>query len=102
MNTTTGTSQADVAVIVDASPSGDFDVGISKNGQTGEHTLRSNTLGVRQRIVAANKTNEKIVNYSKKQYNEIKTEINNFRQHIGHNHDMTLLIPISGFNGDND
>merc|ERR1711904_682874 len=38
-NMITGTSQADVAVLIIASPSGEFEAGISKNGQTREHAL---------------------------------------------------------------
>ena len=34
-------------------------------------------------IVAVNKMDEKTVNHSEKRYNEIKTEISNFRQHTG-------------------
>ena len=44
----TGTSQADVAVLVVASASGEFETDISKNGQTREHVLLSYTLGVKR------------------------------------------------------
>ena len=69
----TGTSQANVAVLVVASASGEFDVGTSENGETREHILLSYTLGVKHVIVALNKTDEKTANYSKKRYNETKT-----------------------------
>ena len=45
-NMITGTSQADVAVLVVASGVGEFEAGISKNGQTREHALLAYTLGV--------------------------------------------------------
>ena len=54
-NMITGTSQADVAVLVVASASGEFEAGISKNGQTREHILLSCPLGVKQAIVAYNR-----------------------------------------------
>ena len=47
-NMITGTSQADVAVLVVASASGEFETDISKNGQTREHILLSYTLGVKR------------------------------------------------------
>ena len=100
-NMITGTSQADVAVLVVASASGEFEAGISKNGQTHEHILLSYTLGVKQMIVAVNKMDEKTVNYSEKRYNEIKTEISNFLKRTGFNPDKIPFVPISGFNGDN-
>src|SRR5690242_19121148 len=54
-NMITGTSQADVAILVIASPPGEFEAGISKNGQTREHALLAFTLGVKQMIVVINK-----------------------------------------------
>merc|ERR1711957_744448 len=38
-NMITGTSQADIAILMIASPPGEFDAGISTNGQTREHAL---------------------------------------------------------------
>lgn len=38
-----------------ASGTGEFEAGISKNGQTREHVLLAYTLGVKQLIVCANK-----------------------------------------------
>ena len=46
-NMITGTSQADVAILMIASPQGEFEAGISKEGQTREHALLSFTLGIR-------------------------------------------------------
>jgi elongation factor 1-alpha len=54
-NMITGTSQADVAILVVAAGTGEFEAGIGKNGQTREHALLSFTLGVKQMIVAVNK-----------------------------------------------
>merc|ERR1719351_474035 len=54
-NMITGTSQADCGVLIIASGTGEFEAGISKNGQTREHALLAYTLGVKQLIVAVNK-----------------------------------------------
>ena len=51
----TGTSQADCAVLIVAAGVGEFEAGISKNGQTREHALLAYTLGVKQLIVGVNK-----------------------------------------------
>ena len=64
-NMITGTSQADVAVLVVASASGEFEAGILKNCQTREHILLSYTLGVEQMIVAVNEMDEETVNHSR-------------------------------------
>ena len=47
--------QADCAVLIVAGGTGEFEAGISKNGQTREHALLAFTLGVKQLIVAVNK-----------------------------------------------
>ncbi|KOB78498.1 Uncharacterized protein OBRU01_01114 [Operophtera brumata] len=52
-NMITGTSQADCAVLIVAAGTGEFEAGISKNGQTREHALLAFTLGVKQLVVGA-------------------------------------------------
>ena len=69
-NMITGTSQADCAILVIASGTGEFEAGISKDGQTREHALLAYTLGVKQLIVAVNKMDN--CSYSEERFNEIK------------------------------
>lgn len=45
-NMITGTSQADCGVLIVAASTGEFEAGISKNGQTREHALLAYTLGM--------------------------------------------------------
>jgi elongation factor 1-alpha len=100
-NMITGTSQADVALLVIASGTGEFEAGIAKNGQTREHALLAFTLGVKQMIVGVNKMDDKSVNYSQSRFEEIKTEVSGFLKKIGYNPAVIPFIPISGWNGDN-
>merc|ERR1711907_444665 len=100
-NMITGTSQADVAVLIIASPPGEFEAGISKNGQTREHALLAYTLGVKQLIVAVNKMDDKNTNYSQDRFTEIQKEVQNFIKKIGYNPKNVPFVPISGWNGDN-
>ena len=100
-NMITGTSQADCAILMIASPQGEFEAGISKDGQTREHALLSFTLGVKQMIVCCNKMDEKSVNYSEERYLEIKKEVSDFLKKVGYKPDTILFIPISGWAGDN-
>jgi len=60
----TGTSQADCAILIIAAGTGEFEAGISKDGQTREHALLAFTLGVRQLIVAVNKMDTTKVRHS--------------------------------------
>jgi len=100
-NMITGTSQADVAVLVVASGQGEFEAGIAKEGQTREHALLAFTLGVKQMVVAVNKMDDKSVNYSQDRYEEIKKEVSGYLKKVGYNPDKVPFIPISGWNGDN-
>merc|ERR1711909_233419 len=78
-NMITGTSQADVAVLVVASRNGEFEDGIAKNGQTREHAMLAYTLGVTQMIVAVNKMDDsKDGPYNEARYLEIKKELGDF------------------------
>jgi elongation factor 1-alpha len=100
-NMITGTSQADCAILMIASPQGEFEAGISKDGQTREHALLSFTLGVKQMIVCMNKMDEKSVNFSQDRYNEIKKEVEGFLKKVGYKPEEIPFVPISGWNGDN-
>ncbi|BFU26591.1 elongation factor 1-alpha 1 [Entamoeba histolytica] len=98
-NMITGTSQADVAILIVAAGTGEFEAGISKNGQTREHILLSYTLGVKQMIVGVNKMDA--IQYKQERYEEIKKEISAFLKKTGYNPDKIPFVPISGFQGDN-
>ena len=98
-NMITGTSQADAAVLVIAAGQGEFEAGISKDGQTREHALLSFTLGVRQMIVAINKMDS--VKWSEARYDEIVKETSNFIKKVGYKPAEVPFVPISGWNGDN-
>jgi elongation factor 1-alpha len=100
-NMITGTSQADVAILVVASGAGEFEAGIAKNGQTREHALLAYTLGVKQMIVLVNKMDDKSVNWSQERFEEIKKEVSNFLKKTGYNPEKIPFIPISGWHGDN-
>merc|ERR1711981_1480467 len=100
-NMITGTSQADCAILMIASPKGEFEAGISENGQTREHALLAKTLGVKQMIVCINKMDEKTVNYSEARYKEIKKEVKGFLEETGYKVKKVQFIPISGWHGDN-
>jgi elongation factor 1-alpha len=100
-NMITGTSQADVAILVIDSTTGGFEAGISAEGQTREHALLAKTLGIQQLIVCMNKFDDKTVNYSEARYKEIKDEVTNFLKKLGWKVDTIPFVPISGWTGDN-
>jgi len=80
---------------------GEFEAGISKNGQTREHALLAQTLGVKQMIIACNKMDSTEPPFSESRYNEVVTEVSNYIKKIGYNPKAVPYVPISGFHGDN-
>lgn len=93
--------QADCAVLIVAAGVGEFEAGISKNGQTREHALLAYTLGVKQLIVGVNKMDSTEPAYSEKRYDEIVKEVSAYIKKIGYNPATVPFVPISGWHGDN-
>merc|ERR1712166_1157419 len=100
-NMITGTSQADVSVLMISSQAGEFEAGISKEGQTKEHALLAFTLGVKQMCVGVNKMDHPSVNWSKERFEEIKKEAATFLKKSGYKVDGIHFIPFSGLSGEN-
>jgi len=69
-----------VKVII-AAGVGEFEAGISKDGQTREHALLAYTLGVKQLIVAINKMDT--TKWSESRFDEIVKETSNFIKKVG-------------------
>jgi elongation factor 1-alpha len=98
-NMITGTSTADVAVLViDGSPGG-FEHGWAFEGQTKEHALLAFTVGVKQLIVVINKMDA--CRYAETRYTELQQEVSSYLKKVGYKLDRIHFIPISGCYGDN-
>merc|ERR1719376_481771 len=100
-NMITGTSQADCAVLIVAAGTGEFEAGISKEGQTREHALLAYTLGVKQLIIGVNKMDSTSPPYSESRFKEIEKEVSSYIKKIGFNPKTVAFVPISGWNCDN-
>jgi len=102
-NMITGASQADVALLVVSAKKGEFETGISPEGQTTEHAFLLFTLGIRQIVVAINKMDDPSVNWSKDRFEEVKNEISRLLTKIGFDlkRHKIIFVPISGWLGDN-
>jgi elongation factor 1-alpha len=98
-NMITGTSQADVAILVIDSAPGGFEGGWAAEGQTKEHALLAFTLGVQQMIVGLNKMDA--CQYSESRYNDIKEEVSGYLKKVGYKPAKINFVPISGWVGDN-
>lgn len=100
-NMTTGTSQADFAMLMISAQMGEFEAGISEEGQTKEHALLAYTLGIKQVIVVVNKMDQQTIKYSKERFDEIVNEAGAFLKRIGFTADRVQFVPVSGWTGEN-
>ena len=98
-NMITGTSQADVAILVISSGIGEFEAGIGKDGQTREHALLAYTMGIKQCILAVNKMDT--CEWSEERFNDIKKEVISYLKKVGFQEKNINAVPYSGFKGDN-
>ena len=98
-NMITGTSQADIAILVVAASDGEFEAGIGQNGQTREHALLAFTMGIKQIICAVNKMDN--CNFAEDRFLEIKKEVTDFLKKTGFQEKNIKFVPYSGFHGDN-
>lgn len=87
-------------LIVSAS-TGEFEIGISENGQTFEHIQLAQILGIDQMIIAINKMDTTEPSFSEKRFEEIKKEIFDYLEKIEYQLLNIVFVPISGLYGDN-
>ncbi|KAH2924570.1 hypothetical protein KXW15_003967 [Aspergillus fumigatus] len=96
-NMIAGASQADFAVLVIDSGTGNFESGL--RGQTKEHALLVRSMGVQRIIIAVNKMDA--VEWSRDRYEEIEQQISSFLTTAGFQAKNIAFVPCSGFRGDN-
>jgi elongation factor 1-alpha len=111
-NMITGASQADVALIM-IPADGNFTTAIARGnaktgevqGQTRQHSLLINLLGVKQIIVGINKMDSDVAGYKESRYKEIREEMHSTLIKVGWPKafvDSSVpFMPISGWMGDN-
>jgi translation elongation factor EF-1alpha len=98
-NMISGTSQADVAILViDASPGG-FESGFDSKGQTREHALLLKSLGIEQIIVCINKMD--MCNWSQERFRFIQSSLEAYLGSIGYGTKSLRFVPVSGYTGEN-
>ncbi|MEM1605255.1 MAG: translation elongation factor EF-1 subunit alpha [Fervidicoccaceae archaeon] len=100
-NMITGASQADAAVLVVSARKGEFEAGMSPEGQTREHVILAKTMGIEQLIVAVNKIDATEPPYSQERYKQIVDVLSKFLKGLGYDPSKIPFIPISAWYGDN-
>jgi len=111
-NMITGSSQADVALLL-VPADGNFVTSIAKGnlkagevqGQTRQHALLVNLLGVKQLVVGVNKMDCDVAKYGKERFDEIANEMRSMLGKVGWKKDAIKkqipILPLSGWQGDN-
>ncbi len=100
-NMVTGASQADAALLVVSAKTGEYEAGVSPEGQTREHIFLAKTMGIDQIIVAINKMDVTEPPYSKERYEEVKAGVSRLLRMAGYKVSEINFIPTSGLVGDN-
>jgi len=100
-NMITGTSQADAGLLIVSAKKGDYEAGIGPGGQTREHMFLMRTLGVNQLVVGISKIDDPTVNFSQERFEEVKNGVQDLLKMVGYDTSKILVVPISGWTGDN-
>ena len=100
-NMITGASQADAALLVVSAKKGEFEAGMSPEGQTREHIVLAKTMGIDQVVVAISKMDITDPPWSEQRFKEIVNIITKFMRTLGYRMEKVQFIPVSGWTGDN-
>ncbi|KAI0347453.1 hypothetical protein BDW22DRAFT_1321345 [Trametopsis cervina] len=98
-NMISGASQADCALLVVDSATGEFEAGFDRGGQTREHLLLVRSLGVSQVVVAINKLDQ--VNWDQSRYDDICSLLKPFLVQTGFHPSKTSFVPVGAMAGIN-
>jgi len=99
-NMISGAYQADVAVLVVNSTTGEFEAGFDSGGQTREHALLVRSLGISQLVIAVNKLDT--VKWDKNRFDDIRIKLNAFlTKQAGFREKDLIYVPCSGLTGEN-
>jgi elongation factor 1-alpha len=100
-NMITGASQADVALLVVSAKTGEYEAGMSREGQTMEHIVLARTMGIDQVVVAITKMDITEPPYSKDRYLKIVDGLKKFMRGLGYKVETIPFVPVSGWLGEN-
>ncbi|MCG2888519.1 MAG: translation elongation factor EF-1 subunit alpha [Sulfolobales archaeon] len=100
-NMITGASQADAAILAVSAKKGEFEAGMSPEGQTREHLILAKTMGIDQIIVAVTKMDLTEPPYDEKRYKEIVNTLTKFMKSFGFKMDKVKFVPVVSPTGEN-
>ncbi|KAI0047266.1 hypothetical protein FA95DRAFT_1606178 [Auriscalpium vulgare] len=98
-NMISGATQADCALLVVDSSTGEFEAGFERGGQTREHLILVRSLGVSQVVVAVNKLDQ--VDWSRDRYEDVCEQLKAFLVQSGFHPSRTSFVPVGAMAGVN-
>jgi elongation factor 1 alpha-like protein len=97
-NMISGAAQADCALLVINSVTGEFESGFDAGGQTREHSLLAKSLGVTQLVVVVNKMD--MCDWSRDRFDDICRKLGTFLiKQVGFRENAITFVPCSGLIG---
>lgn len=91
----TGAVQADVAILVISTRTGEFEAGFERGGQTREHAMLAKSVGVKKLVVVMNKMD--LCEWSESRYLECQKKLLPFLKSCGFNPKTDIhMMPLSG------
>ncbi len=96
-NMVLGAAQADVAVLVVSAKMNEFEAGF-QGGQTKDHAIIAKSMGVKEMIVALNKMDDPMADWSEERFNLLVKTISSSLKTVGF---KPKFIPISALKGEN-
>lgn len=92
-------SQADCALLIVDSVTGEFEAGFKDDGQTKEHAILLKSMGINEVVVVVNKLD--MMGWSQARYDEIVGLVTPFLKSIGFKPNSVRFVPCSGLLGEN-
>ncbi|EZQ03092.1 MULTISPECIES: translation elongation factor EF-1 subunit alpha [Acidianus] len=100
-NMITGASQADAAILAVSAKKGEFEAGMSAEGQTREHIILAKTMGINQVIVAVTKMDLTDPPYDEKRFKEVSDIVGKFMKSFGFDMSKVVFVPVVSPTGEN-
>jgi elongation factor 1-alpha len=100
-NMITGASQADAAILAVSAKKGEFEAGMSAEGQSREHIILARTMGIDQIIVAVTKMDLTDPPYDEKRFKEVTDVVTKFMKSFGFDMSKVKFVPVVSPTGEN-
>lgn len=96
-----GSTKADMALLVIDAVHGCFERSMSCSGLTKAHVSLAFDLGIKKLVIAVTKMDDDAVRFTEQRFQEIRDEVSRYLEFIGYTAQRVPFIPVSGLKGHN-